>query len=313
MLCFCAPLLGTVRAGSAETFWQATAAAVKPKQIRVDASQVVGCWAMFVNEISCQSLLNRSRLADYCINPYVGCGHACKYCYAESYTRRFTKHKEAWGQFVDVKINAPQILAREVNRRRRKGRVFLSSLTDAYQPLEEKYGITRQILRILLDSGFPISIQTKSSLVLRDLDLLAQFEDCEVGFTITSLNEDVRKAFEPQSSSTSERLDAIKKLKEKSVTTYVFFGPILPYLSDTHLESYFQTLSDLEVDYVYVDRLNLKPGLWTVLKETVEKEYPELACQWETALRGNSDYYNRVHSAVHRICIERGLNCEMCF
>lgn len=268
---------------------------------------------MLVSEISCRSLMNRSRLADYCINPYVGCGHACKYCYAESYTRRFTKHREVWGQFVDVKVNAPKILAGELNRRKRKGRVFLSSLTDAYQPLEEKYGITRQILRILLDFGFPISIQTKSSLVLRDLDLLAQFEDCEVGFTITSLDESVRKTFEPQSSPTLERLDAIEKLKEKSVATYVFFGPILPYLSDRHLESYFQTLSDLKVDYIYVDRLNLKPRLWTVLKETVEKKYPELACQWETVLRGNSDYYARVQSEINHICIELGLDCEMCF
>ncbi|MDH5448203.1 MAG: radical SAM protein [Candidatus Bathyarchaeota archaeon] len=251
-------------------------------------------------------------MADYCINPYVGCGHGCKYCYAESYTRRFTRHKELWGQFVDVKVNALQVLEKAIPRHP-KGRVFLSSLTDAYQPLESKYGITREILKILLDYQFPISIQTKSSLVLRDLDLLSKFDSCEVGFTITSLDESVRKIFEPHSSPASERLDAIKKLKKKGIITYVFFGPILPLLSDRNLEEYFQTLAELKVDYVYVDKLNLKPGLWNVLEETVKMKYPQLVSEWQTVLRSKNDYYVRVRSIIQDICLEKKLECEMCF
>lgn len=267
---------------------------------------------MFVNEVTCKSLLNRSRLADYCINPYVGCGHACRYCYAESYTRRFTKHKEPWGQFVDVKVNAPEILEKEVQRRKR-GKVFISSLTDAYQPLESKYGITRKILKILLDFQFPLSIQTKSSSVLRDLDLLSKFEDCEVGFTITGMDESIRKIFEPHSSPTSERLDAIEKLKEKGVATYVFFGPILPLLSDRNLEEYFQTLADLKIDFVYVDRLNLKPGLWNTLEKTVRTKYPQLVSEWQTVLGSKNDYYERVRTVIQDLCARKKIECEMCF
>ena len=267
---------------------------------------------MLVNEISCKSLLNRSRLADYCINPYIGCGHGCKYCYAESYTRRFTKHNEPWGQFIDVKINAATILEKEV-KKRRKGEVFLSSLTDAYQPIEKKYEITRKILKILLGFQFPISIQTKSSLVLRDLDLLKEFENCDVGLTITSLDENVRKIFEPHSSSTSDRLDTIKKLKEKGITTYVFFGPILPLLSDRNLEEYFQTLLDLEVDYVYVDKLNLKPGLLKVLDEIIRAKYPQLVSRWDTVLSSKNDYYAQVRSTIKAICVDKRLECETCF
>ena len=267
---------------------------------------------MPVKEISCKSLLNRSRLADYCINPYVGCGHGCRYCYAESYTRRFTEHQEPWGQFVDVKTNAPEILEKEV-RRRPKGQVFLSSLTDAYQPLENKYGVTRKILKILLDFQFPISVQTKSSLVLRDLDLLSNFDSCEVGFTITSLDENVRKIFEPHSSPTSERLDAIEKIKERGITTYVFFGPILPLLSNRNLEEYFQTLVDLKVDYVYVDKLNLKPGLWNVLEETAKTTFPQLTSQLKTVLGSRNDYYSRIRSTIQDICAGKRLECKMCF
>jgi len=213
---------------------------------------------------------------------------------------------------VDIKVNAVEILEKEIQKRR-IGQVFLSSLTDAYQPLESKYGITRKILKILLDFQFPISIQTKSSLALRDLDLLSEFDSCEVGFTITSLDESVRKIFEPHSSPTSERLDALEKLKEKEIITYVFFGPILPFLSDRNLEEYFQTLVDLKVDYVYVDKLNLKPGLWNVLEKTIGTKYPQLVSQWQAALGSKNDYYARVRSTIQNICAEKKLECQMCF
>ena len=267
---------------------------------------------MQVNEVRCKSLLNRSRLADYCINPYIGCGHGCRYCYAESYTRRFTKHREQWGQFVDAKINAPQILEREIQKRP-KGEVYLSSLTDAYQPLEAEYGLTRRILKILLSAQFPISIQTKSSLVLRDLDILSEFDTCHVGFTITSLDQSITEIFEPQASTVTERLHALEKLREKGISTYAFFGPILPLLSDRSLYEYFQTLANLNVDYVYVDKLNLKPGLWDMLENTVRAKYPQLLDQWQNILRSKDKYYSQLQSTIMQICKEKNLECRMCF
>jgi len=265
-----------------------------------------------MKEVECRSVLNKSALADYCINPYIGCQHACRYCYAESYTRRFSNHTEAWGDFVDVKINAPTVLAREV-KKKPKGTVYLSSLTDAYQPLERKYELTRRLLEILLQHQFPISIQTKSALVVRDLDLIRKFHECEVGFTITTLDDNVRKSFEPTSSSVEEKLQAIKELKENDVQTFVFFGPVLPYLSDQNLEKYFHQIAGADVDYIYVDKLNLKPGLWANLEGFLQKDFPQLQEKWGDILLGKDDYYGKLKVQIGSICKELKLECRFCF
>jgi len=267
---------------------------------------------LIMKEVECKSVLNKSALADYCINPYIGCQHACKYCYAESYTRKFSNHTESWGEFVDVKINAPTLLAREV-KRKPKGTVYLSSLTDAYQSLERKYELTRKLLEILLKHQFPISIQTKSALVLKDLDLIRKFHEREVGFTITTLNDNVRKSFEPASSSAEERLRAIQELKENGVQTYVFFGPVLPYLSDQNLEHYFHKIADAGVGYIYVDKLNLKPGLWVKLERFLQKDFPQLHEKWKVILLGKNDYYKNLKVRIDGLCRELKFECKFCF
>jgi len=267
---------------------------------------------MIVREVKCKSLLNESQLADYCINPYVGCEHGCKYCYAESITKRFSEHRESWGSFVDVKINAPEILAKEV-RRKKKGRVFISSLTDPYHPLEKKYQLTRRCLEILLRHQFPITIQTKSALVTRDVDLLKKFKDCEVGFTITTLDDSIRKDFEPNSSPVQEKLDAIKTLKENGIEVYVFFGPVLPYLSDRNLEDYFQTLAKLGIKRVWVDKLNLKPGVWENLFGVLKKNYPDLVEKWREILFSKSNYWEDLKKRIEKISKDRMIKCIFCY
>jgi DNA repair photolyase len=265
-----------------------------------------------VREIECKSLLNKSALADYCINPYVGCEHACRYCYAESYTRRFTRHKEPWGEFVDVKANAAVVLAREIKRKLR-GTVFISSLTDPYQPLERKYEVTRQLLEILLRHQFPITIQTKSTLVLRDLDLVRQFREAEVGFTITTLNDEVRKAFEPASSPVEKKLEAIKKLKQEGVKVYVFFGPLLPGISDQNLEGYLTQMAQAKVDYIYVDKLNLKPNLWSSLEDSLKENFTQIHKLWSDVLIGRSDYYQNLKVKIDLICKKLALESRFCY
>ncbi|MBE0617498.1 MAG: radical SAM protein, partial [Proteobacteria bacterium] len=125
-----------------------------------------------LREIHAKSILSRSRIpgATYCVNPYVGCAHACRYCYA-SFMKRFTGHAEPWGEFVDARVNAREVLERQV-RRAPPGPVLLSTVTDPYQPAEERYRLTRAFLEVLLRSGFPVDVLTKSPLVLKDLDLL---------------------------------------------------------------------------------------------------------------------------------------------
>ncbi|MEM5772849.1 MAG: radical SAM protein [Candidatus Aenigmatarchaeota archaeon] len=267
---------------------------------------------MIVKEIKCKSLLNESQLADYCINCYIGCEHGCKYCYADSITKRFSLHKEPWGEFVDVKINAPEILRKEILKKK-KGKVFLSSLTDPYQPLEKKYQLTRKCLEILLKHQFPIIIQTKSALILRDLDLLKKFKNCEVGFTITTLDEEIRKKFEPNSSSVEEKLEAIKALKENGIFVYVFFGPILPYLSDKDLEEYFEKMVKLKVDEVWVDKLNLKPGVWDSISKVLEENYPELLEKWGEILFSKNNYWKELKEKIRKICEEKKFKCVFCY
>jgi len=181
-----------------------------------------------VSEIEAKSALTRSRIPslDFCLNPYFGCGHGCRYCYAD-FMCRFRKRKERWGSFVDVKTNVPELLERQL-RRRPPGRVSISTVTDPYQPVESKYRLTRRCLQTLLDYGRRISILTKSDLVLRDMDLLKQFEACEVGLTITTDNEKIKKLFEPNSPTIRRRIKALEKLKEQGIVTYAFIGPLLP-------------------------------------------------------------------------------------
>ncbi|MGZ6291172.1 MAG: radical SAM protein, partial [Syntrophales bacterium] len=153
---------------------------------------------MKITLIKAKNILSRSKVYDYALNPYVGCQHECLYCYAK-FMKRFTGHKEKWGEFVDVKINAPELLASEV-KKKKVGRVWVSGVCDPYQPLEKKYMLTKQCLEILVESGWPFTVQTKSALVLRDIEILKRADDVEVGFTITTADEKIRKIFEPGAS-----------------------------------------------------------------------------------------------------------------
>ena len=188
---------------------------------------------MAIKEIQCKSILTKSNLpeVDYCINPYVGCLHGCSYCYA-SFMKRFTGHLEEWGAFLDVKINAPEILKKQLTPRKKKGAILIGSVTDAYQPIERRYGITRRILEILAKHEFPVSILTKSALVMRDIDVIKKMRSCEVGITITSLDESISRIFEPVASSPQKRLDTLSFFKDNNIKTYAFVGPILPGITE---------------------------------------------------------------------------------
>ena len=207
--------------------------------------------SLIVKKIKVKSVLTRSGIpgVDYCINPYVGCFHGCKYCYA-TFMKRFTGHTEAWGSFVDVKVNSPEVLQRQLQRKVR-GRVMISSVTDAYQPIEAKYKLTRKCLEVLLQYQFPVDILTKSPLVLRDLDLIKEFKDIEVGITVTTNDEKIRKVFEPKAPSITARINTLKKLHNNGINTYAFIGPVLPMNPEALLENI-----NPHVDSIIIDRMN---------------------------------------------------------
>jgi DNA repair photolyase len=205
---------------------------------------------MIVHEIQAKSILNKSKIFDYCLNPYTGCQTNCRYCYARLFMRRYSGHSEPWGEFVDVKVNAPELLGKQLQRAK-KGTVWISSVCDPYQPLEAKYRLTRRCLEALLEKQFPVNVQTKSKLVLRDLDLLRQFEVVDVGFTITTDEERMAKLFEPLASPVKDRIEALVKIHEAGIRTFAFIGPLLPGNPEKLIERL-----EGKVDYVYIDRMN---------------------------------------------------------
>ncbi|ABK97818.1 SPL family radical SAM protein [Pelobacter propionicus] len=204
--------------------------------------------SLVVREIQAKSILSVSKIYSYVINPYVGCQHACSYCYAR-YMKKFTGHKEPWGTFVDVKINAAELLQKEIGKKK-KDSVWISGVCDPYQPLEAEYRLTRRCLQILADYDWPVVVQTRSPLVLRDIDIFKVVKGIEVGFSVTTADDNIRKLFEPHAPSIAERLNALAELHRQGIRTYAMIAPLLPGAESL------VALFDGSVDYILVDRMN---------------------------------------------------------
>ncbi len=217
---------------------------------------------MIVKEIQSKSILSKSQIYDYVINPYVGCQHACTYCYAK-FMKRFTGHNEPWGQFIDVKTNAADLLKSEITKKKR-GSVWISGVCDPYQPLERKYALTRKCLEILAQYDWPVVIQTRSPLVLRDLDILKEVINLEAGFSITTADDDMQKIFEPNAPPIPERLRALDELHRSGIKTYAMIAPMLPGAEDLP-----GRLAG-KVDYVRLDRMNYHYADWVYRKNGLE-------------------------------------------
>jgi len=267
---------------------------------------------MIIKEIHVKTVLSRSRIygVDYSINPYTGCEHGCVYCYAR-FMLRFIEAPYEWGDFVYVKINAPRVLFREL-RYARRGLVLLSSVCDPYQPVEQIYELTRKILSVLLRKDFPITILTKSNLVLRDVDLIQKFSEKEVGFTIVTLDEEVRRIFEPKSSRIIDRLEALSSLKEKDIDTFAFLGPILPYITEETLDDLFRELSYRNVDRILVDRLNIKSGNWAYISKALMEYDRNLFEKFKNALF-NQEYYENIRIHIKDLALKYKLRLEFCY
>jgi DNA repair photolyase len=218
---------------------------------------------MILREIYARRIVSKSQVFDYAINAYVGCQHGCTYCYAR-FMKRFTGHKEPWGEFVDVKINAPVLLKHEISKML-PGRVWVSGVCDPYQPLETAYKLTRKCLEILVQYGWPVTVQTKSPLVLRDIDLFRRSNKIEVGLSVTSADDEIRKLFEPSAPSIKERIKTLEELHLAGIGTYAMIAPMLPRAEELAAQ-----LSG-KVDYVLVDRMNYHYGDWVYRKYHLEE------------------------------------------
>ena len=247
---------------------------------------------MIVKEIQAKAILSASQIYDYVINPYIGCQHGCSYCYAR-FMKRFSKHKEAWGDFVDVKINAAELLPEEVNKKK-KGNVWISGVCDPYQPLEEKYKITRQCLEVLQRYHWPVIIQTRSPLVLRDMDILKKSKDIEVGFSIGTADDEIRKLFEPLAPAIEDRIKSLDKLHKAGIKTYAMIAPILPYAES--LPEYLEG----KVDYILVDRMNYNYA------DSIYRKHKMMD-------KLSDEYFHQAANSIAEKCKKLGIDCRLAF
>jgi DNA repair photolyase len=230
---------------------------------------------MAVKSVQAQRILQKSRIpgAEYVINPYSGCVHGCVYCYAR-FMKRFTGHSEEWGTYLDARVNAPEVLRRQLEARKTplEGEIFFSSVTDCYQPAEAHYRLTRACLEVLLPYQPAISILTKSDLVLRDADLLRQFERCKVGVSLMTVDDEMARRFEPRAAAPSRRIAALRGLHEAGVYTYAFLSPFLPLLSD--FDAILESVTGA-VDEVGVEAMNPSHGNWRGVDAVLAQHYPD--------------------------------------
>jgi len=207
--------------------------------------------------------------------------------------KRFTGHKEPWGDFVDVKINAPDLLSKEI-KKKKIGTVWMSGVCDPYQPLEAKYNLSRKCLDILVMNNWPVVIQTRSPLVLRDMDILKKSKNIEVGLTITTSNDEIRKVFEPNATAIVERLRTMDSLHQNGIKTYVMIAPILP-----EAENLIRMLAG-KVDYIIIDRMNYC--------------YADKIYQKHGWREKNTDkYFNLIGGRIVNDCVELGVECRLAY
>ena len=215
---------------------------------------------MNIKYIKCKTALSDSKLPglDYSLNPYVGCQHNCSYCYAPN-VLKIDRNK--WGNNIGIKLNIPMILSKEI-KKKRIGTIGISTVTDPYQPIEKKYKLTIYCLEQLKKYDFPIHIQTKSSIINRDFDIISKISKVDIMISISSLNDDERKIFEPFSSSIKDRLEILSIFSEIGIRTSVFLGPILPTIKDEELIKIVDIFIDNNVKEIMIDNLHLKNGIW---------------------------------------------------
>jgi DNA repair photolyase len=246
--------------------------------------------------------LSRSGLPglDYALNPYTGCVHACIYCYARLYTHD-RRVSENWGRIVVVKENLLEVLNSEV-KRLRKGVVGVGTVTDAYQPIEAVYKLTREAVRILLSNGFKVSIQTKNPLILRDIDVLSRGKELvDVGFTITSVKCSKSRLMEPNAPCPEARIEALRRLSGLGFKTWIFYGPIIPGFNDD--EDTITSLVDIALEtnsVLYYDPLHFKP----FMKDPKHPLFP---------LYASNVLSERIGKAISRLrqkCLERDIQCR---
>lgn len=256
---------------------------------------------ILIRDIETKNIMTKSTLpvGGYSVNPYVGCTHGCKYCYA-SFMKRFTGHTEPWGTFLDVK-HWPVIK----NPQKYKGqRVVIGSVTDGYLPQEAQFRNTRKLLEQLKNSGAELLICTKSDLVLRDLDLLKEMGKVTVSWSINTLEEAFQSDMD-NAVSVERRLDAMKQVYDAGIRTVCFISPVFPGITD--FEAIFHRVKE-QCDLVWLENLNLRGAFKQEILDYIESKYPQLATLYHVIYtEGDRSYFRDLEERARRLAEEN--NC----
>ncbi len=155
-----------------------------------------------------------------------------------------------------------------------------------------------------------MGIQTKSNLILRDIDLLKQFVNCEAGITITTTDDDIRKEIEPYTSSVQDRMEALRKLKQENIKNYIFIWPIMPYL--TNWKDIINQTKEY-VDFYMLENLNIKGSIWNAVKLWLNKNHPELLKKYEEIYFTKNNYWEEVELEIRSFCLKNNIKCQIYF
>ena len=285
-----------------------------------------------IKEITVKSILNKHKkrdewfLDDYSLNPYKNCQFNCIYCYIHG-----SKYGEHIGNELAVKINAPNLLERELYRRAKRkefGFIALSSSTEPWMPIEEKYRLTRKCLEVIVNYKFPVHCLTKSKLILRDLDLLSKINEnailpvdlrnklnCGVLITISisTLNDSIASIFEPNAPKPKERLEVLYRLRNEGFNAGIAYIPVLPFISDSNeqLELMIKTAKEYNTNYIFIGALTLfgfgKKSYYNV----IQKYFPELLVKYKRLYGKFSypigNYSKRLEINARRLCEKYGV------
>ncbi|MCB4792136.1 MAG: radical SAM protein [Elusimicrobia bacterium] len=279
---------------------------------------------MEIREVGVSRILNPTSidLGDYVINPYKGCQFSCIYCYAQ-FNKSTLKDKRKWGSFVDVRLNAPLLLEKEILIKKPK-QVLIGSITECFQPVETKYKITNKVLEILNKHGVYYSILTRSPLIRESLHLLKEGYCKAIYFTINNFGQDLKNKIELKSPPFKDRLAAIEELHYNKIPVIPSFSPILPFVTDINdifagfekydtmnfeglnfnLGNISKVIDAITGSYPYLKQKynamvtdnKIYNGTWQSIKNSIEKYAKENNKVYNVYIHGRKDYFKNTYS-----------------
>ena len=262
-----------------------------------------------LTEVYCRSVLQRSGVpgGDYAINPYSGCAFGCSFCYVRALRRRRGQEWADWGEWAEAKINAPALLRREMGRISPDARILIGTATDAWQPVEKRAGITRAILEALAECPNPVSVITRSPLVIRDIPVLKKLQSyggVHVNFSISTFDDAARSVFEPRAPRVAGREHAIRRLIDAGIPVTLFWAPILPGVSDSApaVSEYLSRAAELGVRRIMAGFLNYREtmdGRYSALLKAYYEKVPEARERPGRATMGRAALQREIEARAH--------------